>query len=188
MGDSRIYQWNIPDTIIPAANYANLGVNAQTTAQVLYRLGLHLQQGTPEFLFLQAGINDIKAIGVFPEKKDFIIAECIKNIELLIDTCIKCNIHPVFCTIIPPGDVQLFRRPVWTSEIKDKVAYVNKIVSDFCKSKNVSIFDTYSTLSDGKGVLLKQYQADDLHLNRAGYDMLNRELKSFLIREKIVIK
>lgn len=188
LGDSRIYQWNIPNTVIPANQYLNLGINSQTSAQILYRLSLHLEQGLPEYIFLELGINDIKAIGIFPEKKEAIINQCIKNIELVINTCINYNIHPVFCTIFPPGDIQLFRRPIWSKEINNAVVYVNKMVTDFCKLKEVSIFDTYSALNDGNGVLIKKYQHDDLHLNEEGYNFLNIELAKFLIKKKIVNK
>ena len=188
LGDSRIYQWNIPDTIIPANQYCNLGINSQTSAQILYRFSLHVQQGLPKYIFLQLGINDLKAIGIFPEKKDAIISQCIKNIELLINSCINYNLCPVFCTIFPPGDIQLFRTPIWSKEINNAVVYVNNTVTDFCKLKGVSIFDTYTALNDGKGVLIKKFQQDDLHLNEEGYNFLNTELTKFLSKEKIVNK
>lgn len=186
LGDSRIYQWNMPDSIIPKAAYCNLGINAQTSAQVLYRLGLHLQQGLPEYLFLQVGINDIKAIGIFPEKDQEIIKECIKNIEQLLKTCISFKVIPVFCTVIPPGSIELIRRPVWSYKINNAVVEVNNSISKFCKMNGVPIFDVYSFLSDGKGVLIKNYQKDDLHLNQEGYNKLNSELVTFMIKEKIV--
>lgn len=37
IGDSRIAQWTIPDSIITPDNLLNLGIDAQTSAQVLYR-------------------------------------------------------------------------------------------------------------------------------------------------------
>lgn len=186
LGDSRIYQWNIPDSIIPKNDYCNLGVNAQTSAQVLYRLGLHLQQGLPEYVFLQVGINDIKAIGIFPEKQEAILNECIKNIELILKTCVSYKAIPVFCTIIPPGVIKLIRLPVWSYKINNAVVEVNNSISKFCKMNGVAIFDVYSFLSDEKGVLIKNYQKDDLHLNQEGYNKLNSELVTFMIKEKIV--
>lgn len=186
LGDSRIYQWNIPESVIPKNDYCNLGINAQTSGQVLYRLGLHLQQGLPEYVFLQVGINDIKAIGIFPEKQEAILNKCVKNIELLLKTCISFKVIPIFCTIIPPGAIKLIRRPLWNYKINSAVAEVNDTISKFCKMNGIAVFDIYSFLSDGKGVLIKNYQQDDLHLNQEGYNKLNSELATFMMKEKIV--
>ncbi len=188
LGDSRIYQWNIPDEVIPKKEYCNLGINSQTSAQVLYRLRLHFEQGLPKYIFLQVGINDIKAIGIFPEKKEAILNECIKNIELIIKSCLGYKVVPVFCTIIPPGEIELIRRPVWSKEINNAVVIVNDSITDFCKINGVAIFDTYLFLSDGKGALIKNYQKDDLHINEEGYSNLNKELTKFMVKEKIVNK
>lgn len=188
VGDSRFYQWHIPDSIIPRSQYCNLGLNAQTTAQVYYRLRQHFDQGIPAYLFLQVGINDLKAIGVFPGRKEEIIGQCINNIESILKICIDKKISPVFCTIFPPGTVEIIRLPIWSKEINTAVVRVNDSVTDFCKNNNMAVFDAYAELSDGNGILKKNYQLDDLHLNEEGYKILNKELEKFLTREKLVIK
>lgn len=188
LGDSRVYQWNITDEAIPKNQYCNLGVNTQTSAQVYYRLKIHLEQALPEYVFVQVGINDIKAIGVFPENKERILRNCIENIESIINTCQSYKVRPIYCTILPAGNVQLARLPIWTNEINNAVIFVNKEITNFCKLKGVSIFDTYSALVSTGGTLLKKYQEDDLHVNKAGYDYLNVELVKFLKIEKIANK
>jgi lysophospholipase L1-like esterase len=188
IGDSRIYQWNIPGTVIHQKEYCNLGVNSQTSAQVLYRLILYFEQAKPEYVFIQVGINDLKAIGIFPEKKEAIIEQCTKNIELMINTCMAHKTIPVFCTIFPPGNISFIRRPFWSKEINKAVIRVNDSVINFCREKGAAIFDTYGALNDGKGTLIKSYQKDDLHLNEEGYKQLNKELAKFLTKEKIVNK
>lgn len=184
LGDSRVYQWSIPDDIIPKHDYCKLGINTQTTAQVLYRLKIYLDEALPQYVFVQVGINDLKAIGVFPENKERIVRQCIENIESMITICQDHKVEPIFCTILPAGNVQLVRLPIWSNEINNAVIFVNKEITDFCKLKRVSIFDTYSALVNKDGTLLKKYQEDDLHVNKAGYDVLNAALIKFLKIEK----
>lgn len=185
VGDSRIFQWPVPEGVISKKEYCNLGVNSQTTAQVFHRLRQHFESGSPKYVFIQVGINDLKAIGVFPGRKEQIIRDCTDNILAIIRTCTDHEATPVFVTIFPPGPVALIRRPVWSDDIKNSVVTVNAQVVDFCTKNNVAVFDAYAILDDGNGLVKKDYQLDDLHLNGNGYSALNRTFEKFLTTEKI---
>jgi len=79
-GDSRAYEWITPSTI-NKYRFINRGIPGQTTAQVAKRFDVHIRPLQPEIVVLQAGINDLKLIAFFPDRKNSIIANCKKNMK-----------------------------------------------------------------------------------------------------------
>jgi hypothetical protein len=53
LGDSRIARWTIPDSILPRSTYCNLGVDGQTSTQVLYRIRLYFEKQNPDYIFFR---------------------------------------------------------------------------------------------------------------------------------------
>jgi lysophospholipase L1-like esterase len=71
--------------------------------------------------------------------------------------------------------VPLERRPFWSDDVKLAVDEVNTYIRTLA-SKQIIIFDAYSVLADVNGLMAAQFSADELHINTAGYDALNRAL------------
>lgn len=180
IGDSRIVQWDIPDSILDRTAYINFGIDGQTTAQVLYRLRLYFEKNNPDYVFIQVGINDLKAIGLFPTMKRKIIEQCELNIKHIISETINHNVVPIYISIISPGNIEWIRRPIWNNDINHAVIEVNNNVIKFALSKNIPIIDTSVLCSDNKFVTNWKYQKDCLHLNANGYSVLNKELNKVI--------
>ena len=71
-GDSRAANWPAPDKD-NSITYLNRGIAAQTTAQAWLRFQYHVPPLKPQVMILQIGINDLKTIPLFPERRAAII-------------------------------------------------------------------------------------------------------------------
>jgi hypothetical protein len=98
-GDSRAAQWPAPGQI-QNATFINRGIGNQTTAQLLGRFQAHVTPLHPQVIVIQAGINDLKTIPLFPDQKKQIIDNCNANLKQIIDlslattlTCLSCRVR-----------------------------------------------------------------------------------------------
>jgi lysophospholipase L1-like esterase len=173
-GDSRAEEWPVPAGVA-AGQFANRGIEGQTTAQLLARFGPHVAALHPRVVIIQAGINDLKAIPLAEEPRDMITRNCMTNLLLLVNRVTELGGTAVVTTVIPAGKVPLLRRPVWSPAVEAARKEVNTFLKGLARS-NVVILDTDSLLADSKGRLRPQYARDFLHLNSAGYAALNKEL------------
>lgn len=169
LGDSRIEQWS-PLPRVEGFRSLNRGQHSQTTRQILGRLHRDVISRRPAAVVLQLGINDLKAIGLFPERKEAIVCQTIRNIELIQGRLLEHEIRPFLLTIIPPGPVGVLRRPLWNADIDDAVQQVNRVLRAFSVEDAIVIDCTVLLGSDGEadsGVF-----KDTLHLNSEGYARL----------------
>jgi lysophospholipase L1-like esterase len=180
LGDSRAFSWPRPSTVAKE-RFRNLGVNSQTTAQILGRI-----QGDPlstkaEIVVLQAGINDLKSIPLFPERKDEIVSACKTNIRSIVEHCAEQSDIVIITTIFPPGTPSLARRPVWSSDIATAVEEVNDFLVTLA-TERILILDSAALLKAENGRLDRRFAKNTLHPNKIGYERLNRELRSMIER------
>ncbi len=176
LGDSRIAKWNTESFSSLNANLVNLGVDGQTTSQVLNRFRNTLTYGKPQWLFLEAGINDLKIIGI---KKDLglrIINGCSENIYSIIDLCLQNNINVICLNIFPTGKIELFRRLLWNNSVDSSINEVNNNIEQYCHQKNVIYYDADGILCDDRQKIKKEFQEGFLHINEIAYDSLSRDL------------
>ncbi len=173
LGDSRVLQW---DTALLAglkANIVNLGLDGQTTAQVLYRFRNNLLEGCPKYIILEAGINDLKVIGVNKNRKDKISHNCLTNLISIIEICRKYNIEPIVLDIIHTGDIELSRRLVWNRQVDSALVDVNSKLERYCMENNIRYINTSGLLTE-KGIKIKkEFQFGFLHLNSEAYKVLS---------------
>jgi lysophospholipase L1-like esterase len=181
IGDSRIAHWKIPDSILSSSQMINLGIDAQTTSQVLYRAKDYFSKYKAEYVFIQVGINDLKVIGFYPEKEDYIVNTTINNIKALMDLCLENSSNPVFLSIFPSGKVELSRALFWNSKIDKAIVKVNTTITEYCKRNRIQVIDSYKLLANSKGKVEDKYQNGCLHINEKGYNILNTELNNFLM-------
>lgn len=177
IGDSRILQWKVNDSIIPSDQLFNYGIDAQTSGQVLQRAKDYFAGYHADCVLVQVGINDLKVIGFYPEKAEYIRTLTINNIKLLLKLCKKNKSTPIFITIILPGDVELKRMLFWNTEVNTSVAQVNNILVSYCKKEDIQVIDATKLLTQDGLTIRKEYQKDCLHLNVKGYELLNIELQ-----------
>lgn len=176
-GDSRAAQWSEPT--LPGFTFSNRGIGNQTTAQVLNRFEEHIVPLHPDVIILQVGINDLKTIPLFPGRKAEIISNCKENIRRIVERSLETGSIVVITTIFPIGEVPLQRRLVWSNDIEAARGEVNEYINDLA-GENVFIFDSAALLSDANGKIKPEYGYDTLHLNPAGYNVLNLELIKLL--------
>ncbi len=177
-GDSRARDWPAPSGL-QGFEFINRGVGNQTTAQVLGRFEAHVAPLHPQVIVLQAGINDLKMIPLFPDQKASLIANCKANIAKIVEQSTASGATVVLTTVIPPGKVPLARRLFWSDDVARAIEDVNAFLGTLA-GRNVAILDTSAMLADETGVILQEFSRDLLHLQVAGYEALNEQLAAVL--------
>jgi GDSL-like Lipase/Acylhydrolase family len=166
-GDSRAASWIPPK--IDRYEFINRGISA------------HVSSLRPNIVIIQVGVNDLKTIALFPERKQEIVANCQSNIKRIIQASRKLGAVVMVTTIFPAGEVPLERKPFWSDEIGLAIKEVNTYITTLADDKTI-VFDTYSLLADRRGLMLPQYRLDELHFNQQGYKILNQELSRQLAK------
>ena len=173
LGDSRAEQW----PALPADRFQtiNAGVGGETTAQVLLRTRRLLTEEHPALVVIQAGINDLKAIGVLPRSAPTIQAHCLSNLVAMVRECQDQGAGVVITLIFPPGPVDWERRLFWSPRIAPVVREINTELSlQFAPKSGVVILDTANLLTP------QEYYQDTLHLRPAAYTNLQAALLPLL--------
>jgi lysophospholipase L1-like esterase len=176
-GDSRAAEWPVPAKL-KGFSFVNRGINNQSSAQVLGRFDKHVVPLHPKIIIVQVGINDLKTIPLFPERKAAIIANCKANIQQIVARSVNSGATVILTTIFPIGPVPLTRQPFWSPDVAQAVSEVNAYLYSL-KATDVLILDAYSLLAQ-KGQVQSNYVRDTLHLNNRGYEALNQELTKVL--------
>jgi lysophospholipase L1-like esterase len=176
LGDSRILDWPAlpPDRFLTI----NAGVAGETTAQIRLRTESALESENPAVVVIQAGINDLKAIGVMPESAAQIRSQCLSNLQEIAGLCRQHHAKTILTTIPPPGKVPLGRRLFWSSEIETSVNDVNQsLIRIYATDEDVVILDIDRILRAGRRVPddFSDYR-DTLHLQPAAYGKFEPEL------------
>lgn len=177
-GDSRAAQWPVPAGIANI-HFLNRGIGAQTSAQISGRLPVHLRPLQPNIVIVQMGINDIKTIPLFPDQKEEIIQNCQANLQAVVSQSQAMGATVIVTTIFPTGSYPPERRLYWSDEINTAVTEINTFIHSLA-AEDVLILDAWAYLRDEDGRLHTAYAADELHLNQAGYALLNEALVALL--------
>jgi lysophospholipase L1-like esterase len=176
-GDSRAEMWPVPAKL-KGFSFVNRGINSQTSAQVLGRFDKHVLPLHPTIIIVQVGINDLKTIPLFPERKTALITNCKANIQQIVARSVNSGATVILTTIFPIGPVPLTRQPFWSSDVAQAVSEVNAYLYSL-KARDVLVLDAYLLLAQ-KGQVQSNYVRDTLHINERGYKALNQELTKVL--------
>jgi lysophospholipase L1-like esterase len=172
-GDSRAASWISPQ--IEGYEFINRGIGSQTSIQNSDRFSAHVRPLKPNIVVIQVGVNDLKTIALFPERKQEIIANCQANIKRIVQETKNLGAVAIVTTILPVGEVPLERKFFWSDEIAVAIKEVNTYIATLANNKTI-VFDTFPILADDRGMMSRKYSLDELHLNPQGYAVLNREL------------
>jgi lysophospholipase L1-like esterase len=172
-GDSRAKAWIPPK--ISGYEFINRGISSQTSVQVIQRFTQDVRPLQPKVIIIQVGINDLKTIALFPDRKASIVANCRSNIEKIVKESRESGAIVILTTIFPVGDVPLERRPFWSDEVGQAVKDMNTYLTTLAGDR-IIVFDAFSLLADRQGMMMSEYQIDELHLNVKGYEILNQGL------------
>ena len=176
LGDSRIARWDDKLLSPLGSNIVNLGIEGQTTSQVLHRLRIYSETGIPQWLILEAGINDLKIIGLNKDLSARLTEQCFKNISEIAELCIKKDINLIIINIFPTGKIELLRRIVWNSSVEPAIIEANRKIKDYCNKNEILFFDTYPFICNDNFKIKEQYQNGFLHLNDKAYKVLSENL------------
>jgi len=177
-GDSRAWEWPAPAGL-DRFEFLNRGVNSQTSAQVLARFDDHLAPLAPQVIVLQVGINDLKTIPLFPDRRAAIVAGCRDNVAQIVARGRDLGSTVILTTIFPLARVPLARRPFWSGDVARAIDEVNAYLGSLA-GERVIVLDTAPILVDERGIVRDAYSRDMLHLAPAGYEALNGELARLL--------
>ena len=169
-GDSRAAQWPEPSWL--AGRTLNLGIGAQTTEQILGRFEHQLVPLRPDIVLIQAGINDLKTIPLFPDAEAEIIDRCKENIGTMVGRCQEQGAHVIITTIFPVGELPFERRPFWSDRVDPAIEDLNQYIRSL-NSDRVTVVDSADVLTGDHGQVASRYSRDFLHLSDAGYEKLN---------------
>jgi lysophospholipase L1-like esterase len=176
LGDSRIAHWSTNFFSSINANVVNLGIEGQTSRQVLERLEDHLKFGIPDLVVLEVGINDLKIIGLDKTKRNKISELCYHNIISIIELC-KINGVRVICSnIFPNGKIEFSRNLVWNRFIDIEIVKINKGLEGYCNKNNIEYFDAFDILKDKNARVKENFQKGFLHINDQAYLELTKQL------------
>ena len=177
-GDSRSRAWT-PPTGFDNFNFVNRGIDNQTTVQVLGRFNQHISPLSPDIVIVQVGVNDLKNIPLFAQRKERIISECKSNIEKIVSKFRQLGAVVILTTIFPLAEVPLERKLFWSPDVALAIQEVNDFIYSLA-NEDVIIFDTTDILANEQGKIRREYRIDLLHINRKGYEALNEKLTAIL--------
>lgn len=168
MGDSITDLWQQErfGGFFPGKNYADRGISAQTTPQMLIRFRPDVIALKPKAVVILAGTNDI-AGNTGAMSNDEIQGNLASMAELAKANGIRVvlsSITPVSGYHVAPSVVpQLTRRP------PARTRAMNDWIKTYAAANNHVYLDYYPAMIDGSGMLKTEFSSDDLHPNAAGY-------------------
>jgi lysophospholipase L1-like esterase len=178
-GDSRAADWPAPDQQ-KNITFVNRGIGNQTTAQIVGRFHAHVTPLQPQIIVIQAGINDLKTIPLFPDQKEAIIRNCKANLQQIVELSLASGARVVITTIFPLGKLPVERGPFWSDDVAIAINDVNSFIETLAGDQ-VTIFHTEDVLANSDGIVAPQYSQDFLHLNPTGYAALNEAIDELLV-------
>jgi lysophospholipase L1-like esterase len=179
-GDSRAESWPPPNQI-KNITIINRGIGGQTTAQVLGRFQQHIASLKPKIIVIQVGVNDLKAIPLFPGQKETIIRNCQTNIRQIVQKSLDTGAKVVVTSIFPLGTLPIARKPFWSDDVAIAINDVNDYIKTLAGDR-VIVFDSSQVLANSEGIVDQKYSQDFLHLNSEGYAALNKEIAGILLQ------
>jgi lysophospholipase L1-like esterase len=175
LGDSRAADW--PG--LPGNRFLtiNAGASGATTSQIVLGAATRIAAEKPEVILVQAGINDLKAIGVAPAAAAQIEGRCVRNLMDIVNLCRHRHARVVLTLIIPPGRISLARRLVWSDRIEVARRNANAaLVREFSGAQDVAILDPGSILARSNAGFPGSFYRDSLHLLPSAYSLIEPEL------------
>jgi lysophospholipase L1-like esterase len=169
MGDSITDFWQQErfGGFFPGKKYADRGISAQTTSQMLVRFRPDVIALKPRVVVILAGTNDI-AGNTGPMSNEDIQGNLVSMAELAKANSIRvvlASITPVSGYHVAPAPIvpQLTRRPM------ERIRAMNEWMNAYAAANGHVYLNYFSAMIDGAGMLKAEFSSDDLHPNAAGY-------------------
>ena len=179
-GDSRIETW-YPDPESGRFTFVNAGVTGETTSEMKRRFERDVVRLQPEYVLIQAGMNDLTASvtkGIKEPEK--LLLDMQDNLDFFITTLEQQGVDVIVTSIIPNNHLSLFRKQFWFDTLDDKVKQANIELKQTTLQAGAEWFDLDPLYLDKKGEPVQELFFDTLHINYEGYILLNSHLKEYL--------
>tara|TARA_B100001996_G_scaffold42221_1_gene30607 strand:- start:4978 stop:6390 length:1413 start_codon:yes stop_codon:yes gene_type:complete len=167
------WDWHYPQFFKNNKNYINRGISGQTTPQMLVRFRQDVVDLDPDIVVILAGINDV-AENTGPST----IKSITDNIISMSEIAVANDIKVILSSILPASDFP------WRPEISPqyKILKINSILQTYALKNNMVYLDYFSDMFDGNDGLIKQYGADSVHPNKAGYLVMSNLVKKAIAK------
>lgn len=171
MGDSITDFW--PQArfgeFFPGRNYVGRGISAQTTPQMLIRMRPDVVALKPRAVVILAGTNDI-AGNTGPMTDE----EIEGNLASMAEVAAANNIKVIFTSILPTSNYHVAPNgvPQTTTRPLARIQAINSWMRKYAAEHKHVYVDYYSAMIDAQGMLRTELSGDDLHPNKAGYDIM----------------
>jgi lysophospholipase L1-like esterase len=167
-GSSSIRIWKDIHSYFPEQNVLNRGFGGSTMKDMLYYTDKLIIPYRPKMIFIYEGDNDLAG-----KKTPGEIIASADSIVLLIRSKVSKKVPVYFFSAKP----SLAR---WN--MKDEYLAYNQKLKDWTTTKkNVKYIDVWTPMLDANGEVQKDiFLGDGLHMNKKGYDIWGRVLKSYI--------
>jgi lysophospholipase L1-like esterase len=156
----------------------NAGMSGCTSAEVLAQLPSVLDQARPTAVLVQAGINDLKFLGIHPELSIHVESLLLTNIIRIAQLCQGRGAKVILTPVWPPGKITMLRRLVWGPQIERSVVRINGELSRL-ELKDARVIDLFTKAFPefDQSRRLELYR-DTLHLRPNAYKALSVTLQN----------
>jgi lysophospholipase L1-like esterase len=171
MGDSITDMWPQPrfGEFFPGKNYVGRGISAQTTPQMLIRMRPDVVALKPKAVVILAGTNDIAGnTGPMTDQ------EIEGNLASMAELATANNIKVIFTSVLPTSSYHVAPNgvPQTTQRPLARIQAINSWMKKYAAEHKQLYVDYYSAMIDAEGMLRTELSNDDLHPNKAGYDIM----------------
>ena len=123
LGDSRIEQWHLP--AFRHWRVVNAGKGGLTTGQLRLATPRLLEEYHPDVLVVEAGINDLKYLGLQPGLAATMVSLAASNLTAIAQEGLKRHCRVLVLETWPAGQPSWSRRLVWSSAVPASVSELN---------------------------------------------------------------
>ncbi len=164
MGNSITEGWKEKDSaFFESHSYIDRGISGQTTPQMLLRFRQDVIDLKPAVVLILAGTNDI-AGNTGPSTLKMIE----DNIASMAELAHANNIAVILCSVLPAYDYP------WHPGLEpaEKIVTLNKWIKEYAATHHCLYLDYFTSLTDEKHGMKKEYSSDGVHPNFAGYKIM----------------
>ena len=175
IGDSIVEYYPLQELFGTSKTIVNRGIRGYQTGLLLENLDAHLYGGAVDKIVLLIGTNDIG--------KDVPVNEALNNLEAIIQSIARD--YPLtdikLLSILPVNEGEEYKQTVYI-RTNEKIQKWNQAYQELDSAyMQVEFVPVFDSLLDQEGQLKKDYTTDGLHLSVAGYQVLTKSLKDYLL-------
>ena len=147
--------------------------------QMRYRFEQDVLNLKPTIVIIQAGINDLVAVGAMPKgERNSLTDKTFSILRTFVELSRKNGIRVIIATVVRPAAVPIWRRLFWF-DILNQVERLNKNIRSLA-GEGIQILDADELLTGGTQTINEAYSADTLHFTQSGYRKLDEALTVIL--------